>query len=118
MPFQNEKLTVPYFFNVYTSLGYKSLRKKYEKQLGQISLSYTSVNYLLRDLKRKRMADKLMTHKIDPSVDLDNQFSEPTNQNSIKVPKFLCQRKRKHYSNTFGISVINRSNFLTSTYRV
>ena len=38
---------------------------------------------------------------------LDTQPKEPTNQNSIKVPKVVKQRVRKHYYKTLGTSVIN-----------
>ena len=34
------------------------------------------------------------------------QNNDPTNQNSLKPPKFLSQRIRKHYE-TFGTSVIS-----------
>ena len=60
------------------------------------------------------MADKLMFIKITP-VDytqwlkrLDTQLNEPTNQNSIKVPKVVKLTNKKHYYKTLGASdVIN-----------
>ncbi len=55
-----------------------------------------------------------MIYKITPSVDfnywlkrVDTQFNEPTNKNSIKVPKFVKIMNKKHYYKTFGTSVIN-----------
>ena len=48
------------------------------------------------------MDDKLMLHKITPSVDynkwlkrLDTQINKPKNQNSIKIPKVVKPRIRK-----------------------
>ena len=38
---------------------------------------------------------------------LDNQFNEPTNENSKTSPKLLSHRIRKHH-NTLGTSAINR----------
>ena len=55
----------------------------------------------------------MIIQKITPSVDynqwlkhLDTQLEEPTNQNSIKVPKFQ-QQIRKCYYKTLGTSIIN-----------
>ena len=51
------------------------------------------------------MAEKLMIHKITPSVDynywlknFDTQLIEPTNKNLIKVPKVLEQTNKKTLS--------------------
>ena len=38
---------------------------------------------------------------------LDTQLNEPNNQNSIKVPKLLCQRIRNRFHKTLETSVIN-----------
>ena len=55
----------------------------------------------------------MMIHKITSSVDynecfkcFDTQINEPTNQNSIRFPKFLSQRIRKRYYYTLETSVI------------
>ena len=54
-----------------------------------------------------------MIHKITPSVDynqwltrLNTQPNETANQNSLKSPKLLSQRKRRRYFKTLGTSVI------------
>ena len=59
------------------------------------------------------MADKLLIHKIIPSVDqnkwlkrLNTQLNEPTDQNSLQSPKLLGQRIRKHQYKTLETSVI------------
>ena len=38
---------------------------------------------------------------------LDTQINEPTNQNSIKVPKIVKPTNKKNYYKTLGTSVIN-----------
>ena len=38
---------------------------------------------------------------------LNTQLNEPTNQNSLKSPKLLSQRIRKHYYKTLRTRVIN-----------
>ena len=42
---------------------------------------------------------------------LGHPINEPTNQNSIKVPKLVSQRIRNRYQKTLGTSVINGSTF-------
>ena len=37
----------------------------------------------------------------------DTELDEPTNQNSIKISKFLSQRIRKRYYKTLGTSFID-----------
>ena len=56
----------------------------------------------------------MMTHKITPSVDLNQwlkrlntQLNKPINQNSLTSPKLLSQRMRKRYCKTLGTDVIN-----------
>ena len=54
--------------------------------------------------------DDTITSSVDYNYllkSLDTQPKEPTNQNSIKVPKVVKQRVRKHYYKTLGTSVIN-----------
>ena len=38
---------------------------------------------------------------------LNTELDQPTNQNSIKVPKLLGQRIRKRYHKTLGTSVMS-----------
>ena len=42
---------------------------------------------------------------------MNNQLNKTTNQNSIKSPKLLSQRKRKRYHKTLGTKVINSPMF-------
>ena len=63
------------------------------------------------------MADKLMYISNDDKQNyplsrlklvvkhLNTQLNEPTNQNSLKSPKLLSQRIRKHYYKTLRTSV-------------
>ena len=61
------------------------------------------------------MADNnVIINKITLSVNynwwlkrLDTKLNEPTNQNSIKVPKIVNQTNRKRYHLTLGTSVMN-----------
>ena len=53
-------------------------------------------------------------HKFTPSVGynqwqkcLDTQFTGPTNQDSIKVPKVFKSTNKKCYYKTLGTSIIN-----------
>ncbi len=55
----------------------------------------------------------MMIHKITPSVEnnyglkrLDTQLNEPTNQNSIKVPKVVKPTNKKILLETLGTSVV------------
>ena len=55
------------------------------------------------------MADKLMTHKIIHYLDSKYWLKRlDTNQSKYnkKIKRLLCQRTRKRYFKTFGISVI------------
>ena len=56
----------------------------------------------------------VIIHKITPYADynkwlkrLDTQSNEPTNQNSIEVPKVVNLMYKKHYYKTLGTSVMN-----------
>ena len=58
------------------------------------------------------MSDKLMyipnnDTQNNPFCSLDTQLDEPTNKNSINVPKVVMLTNTKNYYKTLGTSVIN-----------